>query len=495
MSFLKCNWKLLLKPKRLWIPTEHFGHQRRSYTFIPLVNHKEGFGKEYFLNLRTNGLLYSRRFDTTGSQTEVTSSSEISTLLRERQDSVVLKDLVIIHCDVSQLASNRPSEDRWFASRLMFQEEKDGLLFGVVDGHGGETCAENISQRLSTYIAAFLAPKENFLSSCKSPSFTELFKKPTQPSIYDFCNDQLCKESYENLLFERKNAHHELSKNHEFYWKKSGILKALQQAFLQMDNDLHNEALRSVVDHNVNDIVPYLTAVQSGCCVLASYVTKDGVYIANTGDCRAVAGVQSEDGLVSAQQLSLDQTAGNPHEVSRILSEHPNVEADNLFSEGRLMGILAPLRAFGNAWLKWNVDTIKRCFSLLYGPDVSRLIPMFYHSPPYLTAQPEVTHYHLPLSGFKFLILATDGLWDLISNEDAVEVVENYLRTRGRNDIVNRTAVKESDVTCDNAATALVRHALGGENNDKLMSMLSLPFPQVRMYRDDITALVITFNN
>lgn len=41
-------------------------------------------------------------------------------------------------------------------------------------------------------------------------------------------------------------------------------------------------------------------------------------------------------------------------------------------------------------------------------------IPPFYYTPPYLTAKPQVAHHQLQPRD-KFLILATDGLWDFMS--------------------------------------------------------------------------------
>lgn len=44
----------------------------------------------------------------------------------------------------------------------------------------------------------------------------------------------------------------------------------------------------------------------------------------------------------------------------------------------------------------------------------SQMIPPNYHSPPYLTARPDVT-YHKLTPRDKFLIIASDGLWDCLT--------------------------------------------------------------------------------
>jgi pyruvate dehydrogenase phosphatase len=46
-----------------------------------------------------------------------------------------------------------------------------------------------------------------------------------------------------------------------------------------------------------------------------------------------------------------------------------------------------------------------------------------------------------------------------------------------------------------NAATHLVRNALGGKDKDMISALLTLPSPYSRRYRDDLTVQVIFFGN
>lgn len=41
-------------------------------------------------------------------------------------------------------------------------------------------------------------------------------------------------------------------------------------------------------------------------------------------------------------------------------------------------------------------------------------IPPYYYTPPYLTAKPQIVHHHLQPRD-RFLILASDGLWDFMT--------------------------------------------------------------------------------
>lgn len=67
--------------------------------------------------------------------------------------------------------------------------------------------------------------------------------------------------------------------------------------------------------------------------------------------------------------------------------------------QDRLLGLLMPFRAFGDVKFKWSIELQKRV--LESGPDQlhenehTKFIPPNYHTPPYLTAEPEITHHKL----------------------------------------------------------------------------------------------------
>ena len=51
--------------------------------------------------------------------------------------------------------------------------------------------------------------------------------------------------------------------------------------------------------------------------------------------------------------------------------------------------------------------------------------PPHLHSPPYLTASPEV-YYHKLTANDKFLVLATDGLWEWLDPDTVVRLVHDH---------------------------------------------------------------------
>ena len=125
-----------------------------------------------------------------------------------------------------------------------------------------------------------------------------------------------------------------------------------------------------------------------------------------------------------------------------------------------------PSRAFGDTRYKWPTRTLEVVLPHIYGP--RRGIPRNYKTPPYVVACPEVVHYQRDQAD-KFMILATDGLWDELDSTAACQVV---------------------GTTKEHAATALLKCAFGKDANH----LLSIPAPQSRKYRDDVTINVIKFD-
>lgn len=117
-------------------------------------------------------------------------------------------------------------------------------------------------------------------------------------------------------------------------------------------------------------------------------------------------------------------------------------------------------------------------------------------TPPYVTAEPEVIRHKLnPLHpvqradgsfetvGDTFLVVACDGIFDELSSEDVVLLVDTHIKAKSSHDF-------------DNAASHLVRNALQVAANDKgssIQELLDIPPPQCRRYRDDMTAYVLHF--
>ena len=276
----------------------------------------------------------------------------------------------------------------------------------------------------------------------------------------------------------------------------------------------------------------YLSLAVSGSCANVLIVQGDTLYTANCGDCRTVLGFLSPTGQTSAPgqasapgqvkflELSTDHNADNVSEVKRVYSSHPSIEQNNIIRHDRLLGQLMPLRAFGDFGYKWPVQVIRSTGLLkAFGPHV---IPPFYETPPYLTAEPEVLTFDLSeLSDGQSasVVIATDGLWEQYSSREALETVTRFQNDRQETsdefeyDFINqhKEVSDVSKVTSNDTSTAThllrtvlseapfsVNHEtideeeLARYKHRRLVSFLTLPESVVRNFRDDISIIILS---
>jgi pyruvate dehydrogenase phosphatase len=127
------------------------------------------------------------------------------------------------------------------------------------------------------------------------------------------------------------------------------------------------------------------------------------------------------------------------------------------------------------------------------------------------------------------MIMASDGLWDRISSEHAVECVQRWLeaKRRGGGAVSNDPRLKTNPpffpstfaledgvevdpengvevdwkatpeffaIEDDNAAVCLARNALGGTRRGLFTGILSVPAPFCRSAVDDTTIMVVFFD-
>ncbi|CAH8653165.1 unnamed protein product [Schistosoma margrebowiei] len=224
---------------------------------------------------------------------------------------------------------------------------------------------------------------------------------------------------------------------------------ALRNGLLRMDLDMSLAACPTFHGPVLDKAL--LRVVFAGCVATSVYIPRHRkeIFAAQVGDCGAVIGSYSPPCEVPVTiPSSIDiytQTSGEytkehwvakllipPHisengaDVRRIKSSHPVHEAEFIIRDDRLLGELMPLRAFGDIRFKWSTDDLKNIARLLDLPPNYPISPRFYASPPYLVATPQVLWKPLSPLCDHFLILGTDGLWDMISPAEAVHVVARH---------------------------------------------------------------------
>lgn len=439
---------------------------------------------------------------------------KINDMLRANEHSCKIADGdpkncgTILKFESNILASNMPCEDRRSAATCL---QSKGNLFGVFDGHAGAACAQSVSERLFYYIAVSLMSQ----ASLEEMELAREKMKPVLPILHwhKHKNDYMYRE-ISSLYADHLRV----------FWQElidldneSGmnVADAMAYAFQRLDSDISLEAQVPTDNQLLRNIT--LQVAFSGATACVSHVDGLHLHVANSGDCRAVLGVQDHNGTWSSVPLTADHNAFNLSELQRVQSEHPESEEETVVSDQRLLGLLMPFRAFGDVRFKWSEELQK---SVLQGAcdaeplNIYQYYPANYHTPPYLTATPEVT-YHKLRPQDKFLVMASDGLWDLLGNQEVVRLVAEHLseisireplistekRSLGTmHDLLLQRRNSRVNTQDRNVATHLIRNAVGtnedGEvDQERLAAMLSLPEDLSRMYRDDITITVIYFNS
>jgi pyruvate dehydrogenase phosphatase len=173
---------------------------------------------------------------------------------------------------------------------------------------------------------------------------------------------------------------------------------------------------------------------------------------------------------------------------------------------------LAVSRAFGDGQWKWPLKLQQDLNRRFKGP--APLTPKYdVRTPPYLAAEPVVTTTKIDPGKPSFLILATDVLWDMLSSQQAVDLVEKRLESQGFNrkarilvstyepfdfgrfwnGISGKFVEERATVYDDNVTVHLVRNSLGGNHHELIAGRLSFSPPLSRRLRDDLTVQVVFF--
>nr|KYP60621.1 putative protein phosphatase 2C 75 [Cajanus cajan] len=182
-----------------------------------------------------------------------------------------------------------------------------------------------------------------------------------------------------SLILDQKKVVDKIESFHK--WKE-----AIVSAFKVMDKEVK-------LQQNVDSC--------SGTTAVVIIKQGEGLVIANLGDSRAVLGTIYDEKLI-AIQLTTDLKPGLPREAERIrrnngcvyaLKEEPHIQRVWIPNNENSPG-LAMSRAFGDFLLKDHG----------------------------LTAIPDIS-YHSLTSSDQFVVLASDGVWDVLSNSEVASIV------------------------------------------------------------------------
>lgn len=166
-------------------------------------------------------------------------------------------------------------------------------------------------------------------------------------------------------------------------------------------------------------IKPLIAAI--GSCCLVGVIWRGTLYVANLGDSRAVIGYLGRSNKIISEQLTKDHNACMEEVRQELRSLHPDDSHIVVMKHGvwRIKGIIQVSRSIGDAYLKRPEFSLDPSFPRFHLSEPIRR--------PVLTAEPSMCTRVLQPSD-KFLIFASDGLWEHLTNQQAVEIVYNYPR-------------------------------------------------------------------
>jgi len=175
--------------------------------------------------------------------------------------------------------------------------------------------------------------------------------------------------------------------------KLQNLSKILESTFVQTNINLNTDER--------------IDSTYSGSTCATVLFTPTRLICINVGDSRCVIGKYSNDKWYS-KNLTRDHKPSEPDEMDRIIAAGGKVEAyrDNF---GNFVG---PERV----WKKEG-DVPGLAMSRSFGDEVAHTVGVI--------VNPEIDEYQL-LNENKFIILASDGIWEFISSEEVVNIVKDF---------------------------------------------------------------------
>ncbi|PWZ11555.1 putative protein phosphatase 2C 8 [Zea mays] len=228
---------------------------------------------------------------------------------------------------------------------------------------------------------------------------------------------EACRERMHVVLAEEVGLRRRRSGSDDLRWEE-----AMAASFARVDGEVTG-GLSSPHHDDAGSSLPYRTV---GSTAVVAVVGRRRIVVGNCGDSRAVL---SRGGV--AVPLSSDHKPDRPDEMQRVEAAGGRVVNWNGY---RVLGVLATSRSIGDYYLK-----------------------------PYVSAEPEVTVVERTERD-EFLILASDGLWDVVSNEAACKIARSCLSGRAASRFPGSVAGR----TAADAAALLAELAMSRGSRDNI---------------------------
>ncbi|KAL8522583.1 hypothetical protein ACS0TY_012654 [Phlomoides rotata] len=238
------------------------------------------------------------------------------------------------------------------------------------------------------------------------------------PQVANYCRDRI-HLALEEVL---KNCNNEMANGSSGDARQVQWEKVFTDCFLKVDDEVGGKTTMDVP----------LAPETVGSTAVVAVVSSSHIIVANCGDSRAVLYRGKE-----AIPLSVDHKPNREDEYARIEASGGKVISWN---GHRVFGVLAMSRSIGDRYLK-----------------------------PWIIPEPEVMFVPRARED-DCLVLASDGLWDVMSNEEACEVARKRIliwhKKNGSNPLAHRG--EDVDPAAQSAAEYLCNLAIQGGSKDNI---------------------------
>ena len=190
-----------------------------------------------------------------------------------------------------------------------------------------------------------------------------------------------------------KNLNQELKKTNKYIAHRETLYSTMKRVFVNTNKDLCKN--------------PNIDTQFSGSTCVTIILTKNKIISGNAGDSRAVMG-RFINGEWKSIDLSHDQKPNNPGERERILAHGGRIEA----YKDENGGDFGPPRV----WLKYE-DVPGLAMSRSFGDEVAASVGTI--------SEPEIEEFDITEDD-KFIIIASDGIWEFISSQECVNFIKDF---------------------------------------------------------------------
>ena len=297
------------------------------------------------------------------------------------------------------------NQDNYFNSLI----NENIRFIGVCDGHGDN----------GHHVSKFL---RNYLPKQLEKTFKKLFKKDKKNKI--LLHNEMSGYYNENKN-SKTNLHEPNENDNDNIFEE--IKKVFEKSFSKTDKKLsrHCQRLSNIKKEKSSEEKDdsFFDVEYSGSTCVSIILEENNInkiYIANVGDSRAIIIKELENKNYIPYQISRDHKPTEKDEAQRVLDydgEIEKIEDD----DGNWTG---PLRV----WVKGS-DGPGLAMTRSFGDEVGATVGV--------VSVPEVGEYIIKEED-KAFIIASDGLWEYMSNEDVTNVVKTLISKKNPDKIVQK---------------------------------------------------------